>query len=144
LRIASTRGERVKKNYAEALALYDGKLAKGVDLDTLTNPVIEAAAKTVATIESEPGDSLLFVDAKPKGRTPATLELDPGPHYLLIRRDGFEMWTQDINLKPGDSIAISAPLKRVEQQLDVITVQPTQVKAAEQQPNVIVVRPQAK
>jgi Zn-dependent protease with chaperone function len=140
----ATRGERVKQNYAEALALYSGRLSKDIDVDSLTSPVVETSAKTVATIESEPADSTLFVDAKPQGRTPATVELDPGPHYLLIRRDGLEMWTQDIDLKPGASIAISAQLKAVEKQPEVIVVQPAQLKAVEQQQNVIVVPSQAK
>jgi Zn-dependent protease with chaperone function len=140
----ATRGERLKQNYAEALALYSGRLSKEFDVDSLTGPVAEASAKTVATIESEPGDSPLFVDARPQGRTPATVELDPGPHYLLIRRDGLEMWTQDIGLKSGASIAIGAHLKAVEQQPNVIVVQPTQLKAAEQQENIIVVPSQAK
>jgi hypothetical protein len=140
----ATRGERVKKNYAEALALYSGRLSKGIDVDSLTSPVVEASAKTVATIESEPGDSLLFVDAKPQVRTPTTVELEPGPHYPLIRRDGFDVWTQDIDLEPGASIAIGAQLKAVEKQPNVIFVQPAQLKAAEQKENVIVVPSQAK
>jgi hypothetical protein len=65
-------------------------------------------------------------------------------HYLLIWRDGFEIWIQDINLKPGASSAIGAHLKAVEQQPQVIVVQPAQLRTAEQQGNVIIVPSQAK
>jgi predicted Zn-dependent protease len=41
----ATRGERIKRNYAEALALYSGRLSKGIDLDSLTSPVVESLSE---------------------------------------------------------------------------------------------------
>ncbi len=120
-----TRAGQVHAHYDEALSLYNRVLPRGLDIETLTVPEVETRARTIIAIESEPGEALISIDAKPQGRTPASVELEPGRHFIMIRLDRFEMWTGEVVLKPGESASMNAHLRPVEESPNVIVVRPT-------------------
>jgi hypothetical protein len=76
------------------------------------------------TIESSPAGSEVIIDAQPSGVAPLTVKLTAGSHYIVLRKDGFATWTRDVEAKPGESMTISADLKRIEETPSVIVVKP--------------------
>jgi|GEM_PF-2871743 len=58
---------------------------------------------TTVVIESQPGDSEVYVDGQFIGTAPVTLRLTEGSHAIVVNHAGFESWKRDLVV--GDSPA---------------------------------------
>jgi hypothetical protein len=86
-------------------------LEKGqtVNLDVLLVP----AATGSLSISSVPFQSIIFIDGRPTPYlTPATIDnLSLGTHTVLLRRDGYEDWSQAIVVVENRRLQLNASLK---------------------------------
>jgi predicted nucleic acid-binding Zn-ribbon protein len=62
------------------------------------------------TISSEPSGALLYLDGIYIGTTPLSLDVPVGTHTLNTSKDGYEEWTQNIVVNPGEVKNVSATL----------------------------------
>lgn len=85
-------------------------------------PVLAPIA--IFTIESSQPDSEVLVDSKPLGMAPILITLASGTRYIVVRRDGFRDWTQDVQANPGDALTVHAELKPIPEETFIITVKP--------------------
>lgn len=67
------------------------------------------AAPAVMAVRSEPDGAEIELDGAFIGNTPASLKVEPGPHSLVVRK-GSAAWTRTIQLQPGSSVTVIAPL----------------------------------
>lgn len=70
---------------------------------------VPAVAGVAMSIKSEPVANLV-IDGTPIGTTPFTESLAIGKHDIEIRADGYETWTQTIDVKATDNLPISVKL----------------------------------
>ena len=63
--------------------------------------------------------ALVFVDGEPLGETPLLEIIPAGRHEILVLRDGFADWSQQINLAPDSTVAIRADLQRLAAALEI-------------------------
>jgi hypothetical protein len=61
------------------------------------------------TITSEPAGAEIELDGTFIGNTPTTLQMAAGPHSFLIKK-GSATWTRTVQIQPGGTITLSAPL----------------------------------
>jgi formylglycine-generating enzyme required for sulfatase activity len=72
---------------------------------------------------SEPSDAEIYVDDEPVGRTPATLAVMAGDRVLLVRKEGFKSWKNQIRVDAGQGQALPAiELTEVDGLLSVVSV----------------------
>jgi len=94
--------------------------------DDTTHPeAVRRDSISKLTIESNPPGAEVLIDGKSYGRTPATVSLPPGSRYVVLRRDGYNTWSRELQAKPAESMTISADLKPLEETPNVIVVKPT-------------------
>ena len=80
-----------------------------------------AQATGILDVQVNVEDAWVLVDGEPAGQTPFLEIIEAGRHTVTIRRDGFEDFSQDIDLKPDTSVEIRARLVRIEPGL-VVTI----------------------
>jgi len=90
-----------------------------------TRPAPPPPLPRTLKVNSDPPGARIIVNAQPAGLTPASVEVNTGSNYVLVRKDGFEDWTRDIEVKPGESIEIKAELKAIQETPNVIVVRPS-------------------
>jgi D-lyxose ketol-isomerase len=74
-------------------------------------PTLQMKVGSVS-IESNPSDAMILLNAKEVGRTPKTIsELLPGPHKVEVRRDGYLDWSENVDIIPDKEITLSAILQ---------------------------------
>lgn len=62
-------------------------------------------------VESDPQGAAVFVDGKEVGKTPALLEkLEPGKRQVTLAYPGYQEWSTEVNLVPGQEQKIAASL----------------------------------
>jgi hypothetical protein len=93
-------------------------------------PAPLVAPVTTLTVQSNPPGAEVIIDAKNYGRAPVTASLPPGSKYVLIRKDGFENWTREIDAKAGVSVIVNGDLRKVQATPNVIVVKPSAPKSA--------------
>ncbi len=65
-----------------------------------------------ACITSEPSGAKVFLENKNIGNTPVTItELPPGMHVIEVKTDGYEIWSNRVEIMPGKEIALTAELQ---------------------------------
>ena len=63
-------------------------------------------------IESEPADALVLIDDKEVGNTPITItDLKPVIHNVEVRRVGFVIWREKVDIIPEKEVSITAALQ---------------------------------
>jgi hypothetical protein len=66
--------------------------------------LVEADAKSVLTVVSDPPNAAVAVDGQPMGRTPVTLrDMPPGPHTVAVSMSGRQTVTKTVELPPFGS-----------------------------------------
>lgn len=87
-------------------------------------PYREPAIAPIAifTVESNQPDSEVLIDSKPHGIAPVLVTLESGTRYVVVRRDGFRDWTQEVKANPGDALTVHAELKPIPEESSVIAV----------------------
>lgn len=58
-------------------------------------------------LDSYPSGATLSVDEQPYGQTPLDIELLAGSHKLQLSHPGYQSWQQRIDIRAGESLAIS-------------------------------------
>lgn len=53
------------------------------------------------TLRGEPGDALVSIDGKPRGRAAQTFSIPSGDHRIEVTREGLEPFTTSLTLAPG-------------------------------------------
>lgn len=67
-------------------------------------------------IESSPSRANAFVDGTQKGATPLTVSnLTAGAHRVLLTRAGYENYTENVQIRAGETAIINATLERIRQ-----------------------------
>lgn len=80
-----------------------------------------AQATGILDVQVNVEEAWVLIDGEAVGQTPFLEIVEAGKHTVTIRRDGFEDFTQEINLKPDTSVEIRARLVRIEPGL-IVTV----------------------
>ena len=63
-------------------------------------------------IESKPSKARLYLDGKEVGKTPANLRsIVPGTHEVEVWMDGYEVWSESVNIEGDKEKAITAVLQ---------------------------------
>jgi eukaryotic-like serine/threonine-protein kinase len=71
-----------------------------------------APARATLNFKVQPSDSVISIGGtEVSQRTPYRTELDPGVYSIIIRRPGYQTWTQDITLRAGDTQAVGVELQ---------------------------------
>jgi hypothetical protein len=85
-------------------------------------PVAESAPTTSTLhVEADVPEAKVFVDRISRGTTPLTLtDLPPGPHRINITAPGYDGYSEDVDLVPGErTISVSFRQVRLDAALDV-------------------------
>ncbi len=88
----------------------------------VSNPPAHSAPSTsppVLMIESNPGQSQVYVDDEPVGTTSAEgrlklTRLTPGSHTVRISLNGYQDHEESVTLAEGHTVTVAAPLQRTE------------------------------
>ena len=83
-------------------------------LNNITIPIFQTGKIILDT--SEP-DAEVFIDGFAEGRLPSTLVLPNGKHKMLIKKENFADYSEDINIEQGNTIEKNVILKE-ERNLD--------------------------
>ena len=86
------------------------------------SPVPRVAPITSLNIQSNPSGAEVFIDAKNYGSAPVTTTLPPGLKYVVLRLNGFDNWTREIEAKAGDNLSINGDLQKTQESPNVIVV----------------------
>jgi hypothetical protein len=78
-------------------------------------PPLRVALVATLTVQSNPPGAEVIIDAKSFGSAPVTASVPSGSKYIVMRRDGFENWTKEIDAKPGESVTINGELKKIQE-----------------------------
>jgi serine/threonine-protein kinase len=71
-------------------------------------------ARTGLFLKSEPAGALVRVDGEPVGSAPIEdLAIEPGAHEILVERKGYRPWSFQVEVEPGESVHLIAPLYSV-------------------------------
>lgn len=107
-----------------------------------TSELIEAVrahykppAPSGLVIQSKPGGASVFIDSQVQVKTSsggwANIQpIAPGPHVLRISAEGFDDFTRDILLQPGETLTVNATLVRAKTAPAVLVVASTPPGAA--------------
>lgn len=71
--------------------------------------LLERLPATLAVASNIPGASVRL-GREPLGLTPVTVQRPPGPYRVLVEKRGFEPYTSDVRLSPGETTSLSAQL----------------------------------
>ena len=77
---------------------------------TLEQAPARLAVRAPATSE-DARDGELFIDAEPKGRVPAEVELKSGSHLVEVRKPGFKVYSETVELAPAETKTLMVTLK---------------------------------
>jgi hypothetical protein len=65
-------------------------------------------------IQSEPSDSIVLLGNIESGKTPITIaDLTPGIHSVIVKMEGYENWSENIDIKPNEEYAFTAVLRKL-------------------------------
>ena len=73
-----------------------------------TSPPPES--KAILTVRSNVNGDMVYVDGRQQGSTRLDLELAPGLHAVVVEKEGYEVWEEQVELKPGKNVTIRAKL----------------------------------
>ena len=63
-------------------------------------------------IDSDPADAVIYLDGEEVGMTPDTLSsIIPGTHEIELRMDGYETWTEIVNVESDEEKTLTAALQ---------------------------------
>ena len=77
---------------------------------TLEPALARLAVRAPATSD-DARDGELFIDAEPKGRVPAEVELKGGSHLVEVRKPGFKVYSETIELAPAETKTLMVTLR---------------------------------
>ncbi|HEX7004184.1 MAG TPA: PEGA domain-containing protein [Trueperaceae bacterium] len=73
----------------------------------------EQAAFGTLSVRSSPSDAAVYVDGQFVGYTPVSYGTRPGRHDVRVERQGYETFSQSVNLRPGSTTTVDATLQPV-------------------------------
>ena len=89
--------------------------SESVDIEAETEKILTVLLDTKTgsiVIESEPAEAKIYLDGEESGTTPDTLSpIVIGAHEVEIRMDGYEVWSESINIEEDNEKAITAVLQ---------------------------------
>ncbi|MFC1499822.1 PEGA domain-containing protein [Candidatus Zixiibacteriota bacterium] len=90
------------------------------------NPMVITTAQV--RIQSEPTGAEISIDGLIVGTTPRTLALEEGVHELSLTRDGYQGYSDSLNVLGGENQTISVPLDEIPSgTLEITTIPVTDV-----------------
>jgi TolB-like protein len=73
-------------------------------------------------VESAPLGVQVYLGANVVGKTPLLIEnVTPGNVNLFLRLDGYEVWSNELTVQPGEKVKVSPILRRLTGKLTVVT-----------------------
>jgi len=88
---------------------------KIVNVESNEEKTLTAALQPKAgslSIESKPAHANIFLDGEEAGVTPVILKsVTPGAHKIEVRMDGYESWSESVNVETDKETAITAALQ---------------------------------
>jgi len=73
------------------------------------------AIASLAPITSDPPGCSIEINGIFHGSTPSTISLYPGTYAVVIRKEGFDVWSRNVKINGGPSVSVFAELKREQQ-----------------------------
>ncbi|MCP4411796.1 MAG: PEGA domain-containing protein, partial [Gammaproteobacteria bacterium] len=64
-------------------------------------------------IQSEPSDAIVLLANIEAGKTPVTIaDLAPGIHSVIVKMEGYENWSENIDIQPNEEYSFTAALRK--------------------------------
>ncbi len=84
-----------------------------IEADKENSLTIVLRIKTCSiSIDSDPSDSVIYLDGEKVGMTPDILRsIIPGTHEVEVRKDGYEVWSEIVNIESDEEKTLSATLE---------------------------------
>ena len=61
------------------------------------------------SVDSNPADAVIYLDGEEVGTTPDTVRsIIPGTHEVEIRMNGYETWSEIVNVEPDEEKGINS------------------------------------
>ena len=112
---ANITGLKPGKHLVEVKMEGYEKWSESVDIEHSKETDLKAALQIIPgslCIYSEPIDASIFIDTKEAGKTPLTIKNpDPGKHSIEVRMEGYETWSETVNIVPGKRSELTATLQ---------------------------------
>jgi hypothetical protein len=85
------------------------------------SPALAADTGSVS-VSSAPADASVYLDSALKGKTPVTLDgVAPGNHVVEVRLDSYQSYSQNVEVKAGETAVVSATLQKALSQTGLAT-----------------------
>ncbi len=92
------------EDWSESVVVESGK-------DVTLKAVLESRSGSF-TINSKPSGAMILIDDKQIDTTPLTItDPNPGKHTVEVKMDGYETWSESVNIVPGEAIKLTAALQ---------------------------------
>ena len=89
--------------------------SESIDVETDKEKALTAILQIKAcsiNIKSRPSKARIFLDGKEVGITPDTLRsVAPGRHEVEVRKDGYEVWRESVDVKIGEENTLISALQ---------------------------------
>ena len=90
---------------------------KGKEIAITANLQMKAGS---ISISSDPSEAIIYLDGKKSGKTPeAITDLNPGTHLIEVRMDGYEEWSESVDIKADRENSLTAKLLKPTGSIDI-------------------------
>jgi uncharacterized membrane protein len=66
-------------------------------------------------VRVQPGDAVILVDGErwqSSSSDRLEIQVSPGPHRIEVQKDGYQPFTTDVNVRPGETATVNVSLTR--------------------------------
>jgi len=74
----------------------------------------QPVAKTVLTVRSNVYNDTVYINGQARGSTRLDVELEPGLHSVIVEKEGYRPFEEQVELKPGEAVVLWAKLEPIE------------------------------
>jgi len=79
---------------------------------TFPTNVVAGTANGTVSVESSPSGATVYVDGVKSGITPASFPLNSGNHQIMVTKDGYENWEQQVTISANTVSKVEVTLKK--------------------------------
>jgi hypothetical protein len=104
----------------------DVEIQQTAPLPPIKESSVQATAKALITVDSNPADAEVWVNGQFKGTTPLQMDgIKPGNYQLTVKKQGFTDFTDRINLRSGQNKNLIAELSSLAGGIQITTNPPS-------------------
>ncbi|MBF0540120.1 MAG: PEGA domain-containing protein [Nitrospirae bacterium] len=94
------------KNFAQKVLLQEAK--------SLQINHVFANVNGSLIVKSNPDGTMIYIDGAYVGESPQTIpNINPGSHMVELKRDGYNTWSDSVNVVAGENLYIKADLNKI-------------------------------